>query len=168
MSFETGQKVIYDGRELCSVGAVCRKCFDGVHEEEYFSLIPENSRGSCYYVPVDKLEGRIRPLMTKEELFSAIDSSRPDGSLWCSDKNERRAILSETVKSGDIRRIISMIRGLLEEKERRAARGKGLVSGDEKALVSACKVIGSEFSAVFGIPEEDVGRLIKDRISGKK
>ena len=55
----------------------------------------------------------------------------------------------------------------MEEKKRRAAMGKELVSCDEKAIASACRVIGAEFSAVLGIPEEEVGRLIEDRLSGK-
>ena len=167
MSFETGQKVIYDGRELCRIGEVCRKCFDGIHEEEYFSLIPENAPNSCYYVPADRLEGRIRPLMTREEIYAAIDGSLTENILMCSDKNQRKAVLSQTVKSGDSRLIIGMIRELFEEKTRRAAEGKELISCDEKALVSACRVIGSEFSAVLGIPEDEVGRLIEDRLSGK-
>ncbi|MCI7767633.1 MAG: hypothetical protein MSJ26_06615 [Oscillospiraceae bacterium] len=168
MSFETGQRVIYNGRELCRVGEICRKCFDGVHEEEYFCLIPENEPKACYYVPADRLEGRIRPLMTREEIYAAIDGSRTGHSLSCTDKNQRRAVLLQTVKSGDSRLIIGMIRELFEEKKRRAAQGKELISCDEKALASACRVISSEFSAVLGISEEEVGRLIEERLSGKE
>lgn len=167
MSFETGQKVIYNGRELCRVGESCRKCFDGVHEEEYFSLIPENAPNSRYYVPADKLGERVRPLMTREEIFAAIDGSQPERSLRSCDKNQRRAILLQTVNSGDSRLIIGMIRELFEEKKRRAAEGKELISCDEKALASACRVICSEFSEVLGISEEEVGRLIEERLSDK-
>lgn len=165
MSFKKGQRVIYDGRELCRIDELCTKCFDGVHKEEYLRIIPESAPASCYYVPADRVEGRVRPLMTREEIFAAIDGSMREHKLQGSDKNERKAILSQTVKSGDSRLIIGMIRELLEEKKRRAAEGKELIACDEKALSAACRQIGAEFSAVLGISEDEVGRLIEERLS---
>lgn len=165
MSYEKGQRVIYDGRELCRADGLCTKCFDGVHKEEYLRLIPESAPASCYYVPSDRIEDRVRPLMTKEEIYSAIDGSIGEKALTDSDKNRRKALLAQTVKSGDSRLIIGMIRELLEEKSRRAAEGKGLIACDERALSAACRQISAEFSAVLGIPEEEVGRLIEERLS---
>ena len=165
MSFEKGQRVTYDGRELCRTDGLCTKCFDGFHKEEYLRLIPENAPASCYYVPADRIGDRVRALMTRDEIFAAIDGSLMEHKLRDSDKNQRKAILSQTVKSGDSRLIIGMIRELLEEKSRRNAEGKELISCDEKALSAACRQISAEFSAVLGIPEEDVGRLIKERLS---
>lgn len=167
MSFEKGQPVIYDGRELCRIDELCTKCFDGVHKEEYLRLIPESAPASCYYVPADKIGNRVRPLMTGEEIYAAIDGSIRERALTDSDKNRRRAILSETVKSGDSSLIIGMIRELLEEKSRRNAEGKELIACDEKALSAACRQISAEFSAVLGIPENEVGSFIKERLSAK-
>ena len=168
MSFEKGQRVIYDGRELCRTDELCTKCFDGVHREEYLRLIPENAPASCYYVPADRIEDRVRPLMTREEIYAAIDNSTRERALTDSDKNRRKAILSQTVKSGDSSLIIGMIRELLEEKSRRNAEGKELIACDEKALSAACRQISAEFSAVLGIPENEVSRLIEERLSANE
>ncbi|MGN0638859.1 MAG: hypothetical protein ACI4J0_10845 [Huintestinicola sp.] len=168
MSFEKGQRVIYDGRELCRIDELCTKCFDGVHSERYFRIIPESTPASCYYVPADRIEDRVRPLMTREEIYAAIDGSMGERMLTDSDKNRRREILSRTVKSGDSSLIIGMVRELLEEKSRRNAEGKELIACDEKALAAACRQIGAEFSAVLGIPESEVGRLIEERLSANR
>jgi RNA polymerase-interacting CarD/CdnL/TRCF family regulator len=164
LSYEKGQRVVYDGRELCVTGDICRKCFDGVHEEEYLCLIPEGAPRSCYYVPADKLSTRVRPLMTREEIYAAIDGSRNGSGLESCSRAERRAALSEILKSGSSSLIIGMIRELLREKSSRAAEGKELIACDEKALSSACRLIAAEFSAVLGISENEVGKLIEERL----
>ncbi len=170
MSFETGQLVIYDGKELCRLDGICKRCFDGVNSEEYYRLIPENngvSGSSCYYVPIDRLEERVRKLLTREEICSAIDESNGEPILCSDDKNRRKAILNETVKSGDSGLLIRLIRELLNEKKQRSEIGKGLVSSDEKALNAACRVISSEFSVVLGIPCESIGDFIEERLAAK-
>lgn len=164
LNYEKGQPVIYDGRELCRTGGICQKCFDGVHEEEYLCLVPESTSSSCYYVPADKISERVRPLMTKEEIYAAIDGSKGGSQLENCGKNERRAMLNDILKSGSSSNIICMIRELLHKKSCREKEGKELIACDERALSSACKLISAEFSAVLGIPEAEVGGFIEERL----
>lgn len=102
--------------------------------------------------------------MTKEEIYAAIDGSKGESRLESCGKNERRAMLNDILKSGSSSLIIGMIRDLLREKSSREKEGKELISCDERALSSACRLISAEFSAVLGIPEADVGGFIEDRL----
>lgn len=102
--------------------------------------------------------------MTKEEIYAAIDNSKGGSQLEGCGKNERKVMLNEILKSGSSSLIIGMIRDLLREKSSREKEGKTLIACDERALSSGCRLISAEFSAVLGIPEDEVGEFIEKRL----
>ena len=86
VKYQKDQYVIYNGLQVCRIGDVVKKCFDGVIEKEYYTLFPTDAK-STYYVPSDKIEENVRPILTKERLFEIIDRLPYTESEWIADRN---------------------------------------------------------------------------------
>lgn len=168
MEFKIGERVVYGGSEICRIAETVKRSFDGVHEQEYYRIVPEASASASYYIPADKLGERVRSLLTKEEILEVIDSMPETEVNWSDDRNERKLIFSQALKSDDYRRLLGMMKAIYMERQRRSKNGKSLISADERALSSAEKLLHSEFSIVLGIPEDKVGEFIEKRLAEKQ
>lgn len=163
LEYKKGEYVVYNGFEICQIGDIVMKSFDGINEKEYYTLIP-NEEKSTYYIPADKMTGNVRLVLTKEQFLELIDSLPDTESKWISEKNDRKHDFSEAFKSGDYRRIIPFMNGIYNEKHNREMKGKQLFSYDKKYLENAEKLLHSEISFVFNIKIEDAESFIKERL----
>ncbi|MBQ7783248.1 MAG: CarD family transcriptional regulator [Oscillospiraceae bacterium] len=166
MAVKTGDLVVYSGNEICRIDGIVKKCFDGVNELNYYRIVPDGSPASSYYIPEDKLCERVRPLLTREEILDVIDRM-PDAEItWSDDRNERKQMFGQVLRSDDYRQLLGMMKALHLEKEKRGSSGKRLISSDEKAFEAAHRLMHKEFSHVLGIPEEKIPEFIENRLRG--
>lgn len=163
MNYGIGDHVMYSSGEVCRIEGLERKN-NGGGEMEYFCLVPVGSKGASYYVLREKLEERVRPVLTKEQILSVIDLIPSTEDIWDTDKNQRRHLYSRVLRSGDRRLLLGLIRGIYSEQQRRSAAGKTLAAEDERALAAACSIVDGEFSFVLGINREEVGGFIHSRL----
>ena len=163
MDYSSGDKVIYGGYQMCIVGDVESRSFDGISYDEYVKLTPVDAPNSQYFVQCDRLTDRVRPLLTKDGVLSFIDSLSGISASWIPDRSKRRSEYTETLRGNDYKKLLGMVKALCEEKEKRHTAGKTLMSADEKALDSATKLIRNEFSAVLGIAPDDLISYIISR-----
>lgn len=163
MNLEVGQNVVYGTSGVCRIDGIEVKSFDGIHKNKYCKLIPLGSGNSAYYIPIDTVEQKLRSLLTKEQIYDIIDHIPNEKQEWCNDKNRRKVIFNETIKSEDYGKIISMIMLLYAHKKI----GKRLSPTDEKVMQTAENMVYKEFATVLEIEENEVPNLIKDRISFK-
>lgn len=169
MSYNIGEYVVYGGTEICLISEIVSRCFDGINQLDYYKLIPESAGNSSYYIPCLRFEEKVRPLLTREEIYGIIDDMPIVEEKWITDKSERRSVFSETLHSDDYRKLLGMMKGLYTEQQKRSSDGKQLMSSDEKTLATAQKLMHREFSFVLGIKEEDVSNFIQNRLnSGTK
>lgn len=168
MDINIGDIVVYGGTQLCRVDSKEDKCFDGVTHEVYIKLVPVDEPGSSYFVREDKFGERTRPLLTKEQVLSVIDSMPRVEAEWVQNKNERRTRFAEILKGDDYSLILCMMKGLYEERGRRSSEGKRLMSADERAFSTARQLLRQEFSTVLGIPEDTVEEFIQSRLAGRE
>lgn len=167
--FDIGQNVVYAGSEICRIDSKVSKCFDGVTEQVYFRLIPEESASSSYYISEEKLDSRVRPLLTGEEILAVIDEMPEICAKWSDNKTERKEMFGKVLKSDDYRQILAVMKALYIERQKRSTQGcKGLISSDEKVLTAAEKLMNKEFSYVLGIPEKDVPVFIENRLNDRR
>ncbi|MCM1524671.1 MAG: hypothetical protein NC120_09470 [Ruminococcus sp.] len=166
--FDIGQSVVYAGSEICRIDSKVTRCFDGVNEQVYFRLIPEESASSSYYIPEDKLSCRVRPLLTGEEILAVIDEMPETQAKWSENRSERKEMFGKVLRSDDYRQILGVMKALYLEKEKRSTQGrKGLISSDEKVFAAAEKLMNKEFSRVLGISEKEVPVFIENRLCRK-
>ena len=161
MNLEAGQNVVYGTSGVCRVDGIEVKSFDGIHKNKYCKLIPLGSGNSAYYIPVDTVEQKLRSLFTKEQVYDIIDHIPEEKQEWCTDKNRRKVIFSETIKSEDYSKMISMI--MLQYAHKKI--GKRLSPTDEKVMQTAENMVYKEFATVLEIGVNEVADFIKNRIS---
>ena len=158
--------VAYGSSGVCRVISQENCSFDGEHEESYYKLCPVDGSRSTYYVPVSSAHKRLRPLLTKEEIYDLIDEMKQGKEKeWCSDSRERRGIFHDILRSDDYRQIIQMMRSLHQQQARRAQGGRKLAAADEAAMHAAESRMYQEFSIVLNIKPEQVHRFIINRLS---
>lgn len=167
MSFEVGEHIIYCSKEICLINKIVEKCFDGINKEKYLQLVPIDTKNSFYYVPCSQCELKIRPLLTKDQVYSLIDEIPNISSVsanWCEDKRERKNMFNSVLKSDDYHRLIAMIHSLHVHRDHQILIGKKLPAADERAMSEAEHLIHREFAFVLNIKEDDVVKLIQDRL----
>lgn len=163
-NFNIGEYVVYCSGEICRIDERAERCFDGVSKKEYCKLTPVDAANSVYYIPSEYLESKARRLLTKEEVYSIIDSMPAASGTWYSDKNERKSYFETVLKSDSIPTMIGMMKTIYDERSKLTASGKHLVAADEKAFTAAEHLINREFAFVLGINENDVSEFIRKRL----
>jgi CarD family transcriptional regulator len=168
MQFEINEFVMYKFSGVCRIESIEKKCFDGVNEISYYKLKPlDNNRSSCY-IPVENSQGKIRRLLSEEEVYSIIDSMPEEHEIWCDDSRERKAMFSRILKSDDYKIIVGMIKALHQHQAANCEKGKRLSGSDEAALNNAEKIMYQEFAVVLGIAPDEVEEKITNRIDDNK
>lgn len=162
--FNNGEFVVYGSGEICRIEEVVERCFDGVHKNKYYKIVPREYRNSAYYVPVESAEKEIRRTLTKEDILEIIDSIPQAESVWYSDKNERKSYFESVLRSDDFTSLVGMIKSIYEERKKRSGDGKKLIAADERAFSTAEHIIHGEIAFVLGIPESEVVSFIRERI----
>lgn len=164
MNYDIGEHIVYCSKEICLINSIVKKCFDGVNEEDYFQLIPIDTRNSSYYIPCNKCENKIRPLLTKEEIYKLIDEMPNISAEWCEDKNTRKNLFNAVLKGNDYHRIIAMIHSIHVQREHQISSGKKLLAADERAMNEAEHIVHREFAFVLDINENEVKDFIRERL----
>ncbi len=165
MNFNIGEHVVYCSKEICLIESIVKRSFDGINEIDYFRLIPINTNKSAYYIPCENCDAKIRPVLSKEEIYSLIDDMPTTESEWCDDRNTRKNIFHSVLKSDDYHKLISMVRSLYLHRESQKEKGKKLLAADAKAMNEAEHLIFQEIAFVFGIKEDEVSAFIDKRLN---
>lgn len=165
-SFHPEELVSYGSSGVCRIICEETRTFDGEHEETYLKLRPLDGSHSTYYVPVEKASARLRPLLTKDEIYALIDSmSGCAEAKWCSDSRERRGIFHDILHSDDYREIIQMMHTLHIQQEQKRKSGRKLGASDEAAMHAAENRMYQEFGCVLQIQPDQVHSFILNRLA---
>ena len=159
-----GERVVYGSFGVMEIVDVREERVLDVNRK-YYILEPINGgSGSQTFVPVENenLVSNMRPLLTKQEALALIKSmdSLPVAKL-IPENRARSEHFKGIVESGDRAGMISMIKLVKATGIRRAAEGKKNYLADENCMHKAEKLLHSEISAVFGIPEDEVADFIE-------
>ncbi|NLZ45872.1 MAG: hypothetical protein GX896_04185 [Clostridiales bacterium] len=163
--FEKDDYLVYGTAGVCQLIDIEMRCFDGKNKNDYFKLIPMQSIKSTYYVPVNKSHGKLRKLLSKDEVYALIDALPMEEVVWSENARERKMMFDEILKGGDYEKILAMLRTLYNHQKKRIELGKKLMAYDETTMRTAELLIYQEFSFVLGIPEESVEAFITDRVN---
>ena len=161
MNFREGEYVVYAANEVCKYSGVVTKCFDGKNKVDYCMLLPVYSSNSAYYVPLDKLEEKVRHLLSKDELLKIINEVSGEKIPWEADRNKRKTDFTAILKSNDFAKIFMMLRTIYDEKKLLEEKGKKLFAIDERAFNEAERLVRKEFSIVLEMNENEVYEYIK-------
>lgn len=162
-----GDKIMYGAGGVMTIVDIREESISDV-SRSYYVLRPTLSKSeSLTFVPTDneRLVSAMRPLMTKDEILALLEYSKTAEPIpWVNENRARQDRFKKIMESGDRRTIVSMIRAIDESAKRREAEGKKIFLSDENARAKAQKLLHSEISVVFDIPEDAVPEFVEKNI----
>ena len=153
--------VVYGLSGLCRIIGLKRiKTNKG--ESDFFVLKPLSAPDETVYIDTQNeiLTKKMRPVVSREEIFELIEQLHSAHLPWISDTRERRLSYYNILSSGNRLEQLALIKSLYERRAELTARKKKLWVMDEKALKSAENIIFTEFAVVLGISPDEVPDLI--------
>ncbi len=120
-------------------------------------------------VPLDNavLCGKIRPLLTKDEIDAMLDAALHAEDLpWNEDRKLRSQEFRKLLAAGDSETLLALVRTILHRKAELRHGGKRLSSADENARKDAERMLDEEFAFSLGVTPEEAGRYIRSKLQG--
>ena len=161
MGYCKGEFVMYAANGVCQVTDIRDEVFSG-DNRTYYVLAPVGSV-SQVYVPVDNasLTSRMRPLMTKSQIESAVREAKGETHAWIVNARLRGQHFQEVLSRCETKELLAMVYSIYARKAEMASLGKRSLLVDDAALKKAEKILFGEASMVLGIPLAEVGEYIR-------
>ena len=133
---------------------------------QYYVLSPISDRHSSVFVPCanEELVGRMRPLLSREEIDVLLSNADEVRLEWLDDRNERATFCRGVLGGGDRKELVRLLCCLMRRKIERIEMGKRLSAMDENFLQECVRLVQEEFSMVLGISQREVGPYIQERL----
>jgi CarD family transcriptional regulator len=171
LQFNVGDTVLY-GTIVCTLNSIVERNF-GDGSQRYFVLKPVFDTKSTIYAQADNpaTEGKIRRMLSKDEIHALINSMPAENTIWIEDDTERRSHYRQILASGDRTQLVQLIKTLhlrqeqLAETNAESKKGKRkLHSIDEQFMKDAENILYHEFAHVLQIEPDQVIPFITRQI----
>lgn len=160
--FSKGDYISYGGHGICRIADIRRMDFgNGSGEQEYYVIEPIASGSTTIYLPAGnpKVQTRMRPVLTREEIDAIILSVKNDQMPWVVDRKLRLAQFQQILSRRDTRELL-----LLASCLHRRLTEKGLPISELDILHKVEGMIEQEFSFALNISKGSIGQYIRDRL----
>ena len=160
-----GEIVLYGTDGVCRVTEITEKKF-GKETSKYYVLTTVYRGNSVIYVPVgnEKLESKMRDIISREELDSIICNMPNEENIWIENEPLRKIKYKEIITGGDRRDLFRLIKTLYEHRINQENSGKKMHMTDEKFMKDAEKILYDEIAHVIGIDHREVVGYINEKI----
>lgn len=163
--YQIGEKVVYGIHGVCIVVDREERTVDR-KRVTYLALEPVGQDGSRYLVPTHNpaAMGKIRRMLSKEELESLLDSDHIHADCWILDENQRKQTYRDLIVSGDRARLLQMVYTLYRHRKAQTAAGRKCHLCDENFLRDAEKLLVGEFAQVLNMEQDQAKQYIRSRL----
>lgn len=169
-NFEKSDYIVYDNAGVCLIEDITAKKFDYWNSERLcYVLRPIGNPGAFVYVPVDneKLTGKMRRIMSKEEIDALLDNVRTQYIIWPDDRRIRMERFKEILSAKNQQDMLMLATCIYAKKKELAACGRKLSSSDEMILKETERFVNEEFSFSLNLSKGQVMAYIQERLSLK-
>ena len=159
--------VVYGMTGLCRIVDIRNERFGGTEEQAYYVLKPLYNPGSTTYVSTadDELVGQMRPVISRDGIDDLLAFAKKDSGVWIEADRDRSEAYGAQITSGDRYQLISLLKSLHVELEKRKQMGRKLNQSDAKTMGIAERILHEELAFVLGISVEEVVPFILARVS---
>ena len=166
--FKVKDVVVYGSQGVCEIIGIEDQKVGG-EVKKFFVLKPKDDKGATCYVPTwnEKAWGKMRRVMTPNEINSMIDSMPDKKPNWIDNENERKETYRQILASGDQAAIISMLQALFLHQKERQAEGKRLHLSDERFMKDAEQLFYHEWQYVLNLDKDSLMAYIIERIESR-
>lgn len=167
--YQIGDFVVYGIHGVCRILDIEDRKIDK-KLVSYYVLEPTVQSETRYMVPVQNeiAVGKMRPILTREELNALLHSPQIWENAWVSEENQRKQLYRELITSGDREALLRMVCTLYQHKEALASAGKKFHLCDENFLRDAERLLSSEISLVLQIEQSQVGAYVLSAMQMEK
>lgn len=160
--FNIGDMVVYGSQGVCKIDAIQEKQI-GKAVMNYYVLKPVFNENTSVFVPVENatLTSKMQDLLTRSQAKELINEVANIEILKSTDENHKREQYKNIIASGDHKALISLIKTIVAEREKRRVTGKKLNMNDEQVLRKAETLLYSELAVVYGVELSEANNLIK-------
>ena len=162
---EIGEIVLYGTDGVCQISEITEKKF-GKETTKYYVLSTLYRGNSVIYVPVgnEKLECKMRDIISREELESIICNMPKEENIWIENEPLRKIKYKEIITGGDRRDLFRLIKTLYEHRINQENSGKRMHMTEERFMKDAEKILYDEIAHVIGIDHLEVVGYITEKI----
>ncbi|MBQ8804267.1 MAG: CarD family transcriptional regulator [Tyzzerella sp.] len=167
--FKVNDTIMYGTQGICKIVEITEKDFMG-SKKEYYVLKPMNDKAATLFAPVNnaKTGGKMRRILSEEEIHQLIESMPGEEANWIPNENERKECYKRIIASGDHVELIKMIKALYIHKQEREAEGKHLYLSDERFFKEAERILYDEFQYVLNIQRDELLPFIFTRLTNSQ
>lgn len=166
--FQIGEVVSYGATGICTIEDIRLESLSraGTKKQEYYILRPAATPTCTTYVPVgsEALTGKMRRVLTKQEIDGMIRSVKDQQLEWIDDTRRRADAFGQIVAQGISAELLKLIACLYLEKKARSKGGRKFCATDEKLLSSAERMVSEEFSYALQIPQKQITAYIAEQM----
>lgn len=163
--YSIGETVVYRKQGIYVVSDIKEQEIGAV-KKDYYVLSSVYDKNTSVYVPVDNeaLTARMEHVLSKEEIHTIIDISEESSVQWIDNTMERAVYFEEILKSGDLAKILSMLKMFILRKEQKEIKPLKTSARDEKAFNAAQKAVTEAFAYPLGLEKTQVIPFISERV----
>lgn len=161
--FKVNDYIVYGMTGVCQITDIAKDEISN-NEIQYYVLNPLNNDNLTIKVPVGNNNVSMRPIITKNDILSLIESMPATENIWSDDTRQRSMKFKAALKSGKNEELIKIIMTLSQEREARSMIGKKLTKTDEDIMNTAEKQLTEEFAVVLDISPEEVLHYIREHV----
>lgn len=163
-----GETVVYRRQGIYEITSVKEQVIGEV-KKDYYVFRSVYDKNATIYVPVDNenLTSQIERLLSKDEINAIVDQSDTTDIIWIENNAERAICYDEIVKSGDLSRILSVLRLYMLQKEGENKKSFRAFAKDERIFSAAMKNITEAFACPLGISKAEVMAYIAERLENR-
>lgn len=163
--FQVNDTILYGTDGVCVITEIAKRKF-GKTTREYYVLKPVYKDDAVIYVPTDseKLLGKMRRILSAEEIYRLIRSMPEEGLLWVDDENERKRVYTDVIHSGDRRAMVRMVKALYLHQQSLRKAGRKFHTCDERFMKDAEQILYHEFAHVLHMEPDQVRPFILQQI----
>lgn len=163
--YHIGDRVVYGIHGVCRIVDQESKTVDG-KSLIYLVLEPEGETGSRYLVPTHNAAamGKLRCLLSKEELTAMLDARELGEDRWIPDEHLRKQTYRDLINSADRKKLIQMVRSVYSHKTSQFAAGRKVHLCDDNFLKDAEKLLAGEICAVMGLDFNQAKQFLRGKV----
>ncbi len=165
--FEIGELVVYGTGGVFRVDDIRMEKF-GIEKKQYYVLcsMQGGASSTVVFVPTDseQLTSKMKPMISREGIEALIAAMPFDSIPWNEDTKRRAEEFRVIIESGDREKLLALMHTIYKKKQELAAVGRRIYAADENAMHRAERIIFDEFSAVLGIGDEEIIKMIEEKV----
>lgn len=154
---KVGETVVYRRKGVYVISDIVTQEI-GFESKDYYVLASVYDKNSTVYVPVDSqaLTSMMERVLSKEEIHAVIEKSKSYDPQWIENGYQRAEFFEETLKSGDLAKILSVLRMIIIRKNNTDKKFYRIPARDEKAFTAFNKAITESFAYPLGLEKAEV------------